>query len=332
MISPAARLSIVLISLLSLTGFALPALSETATVASPDGRIEITVSDEILKRSADAYRRIRNTLRFLLGALDSFTKSEMVDLSKPEDLPELEQLVLHQLYELDQKIRSCIKNYEYGKMAKELHEFCNQNLSAFYFDIRKDRLYCDDPQSFERRATRTVMAQTFDCLVTWLAPILSFTCEEAWSHRPAGVFEEADSIHLRDFPKVSEKWKNSDLAAKWIRINEIREIVNNFIEHKRANNTLGSSLEACIKLKFWDFDYDFFNSVDWSEVCIISSHSLSSENIPKDNVIWPKDRLEVEKAPGKKCVRCWKILPEVADSADDLCHRCDSVVNKKQAA
>jgi len=282
---------------------------------------DIRIGQDTLKNTADLYRRIRNTLRFLLGALDGYSKAEAVDLTKPEKLPELEQLVLHQLFEIDQKIRGYIQNYEYGKMAKELHEFCNQNLSAFYFDIRKDRLYCDDPTSFERRATRTVMAQVFDCLVTWLAPILSFTTEEAWSHRPAGVFEDADSVHLREFSKVFEQWKNEDLKNKWNEISVIRKEVLESIEPLRASKELGSSLEAKPIIST-PLDSIISMGQELADICITSQIDIQKG----------EEEFSIVKAKGEKCVRCWKVLPEVAEHPDHICQRCDSVVNKKQAA
>lgn len=284
---------------------------------------DIRIGKDTIKNTGDLYRRIRNTLRFLLGALDGFNKSEMVDLNKPEDLPELEQLVLHQLYEMDQKVRGNIKKHEYGKLAKELHEFCNNNLSAFYFDIRKDRLYCDDSSSFERRATRSVMAEVFNCLVSWLAPILSFTSEEAWSHRPEGIFENVESVHLREFPAVAENWKNDQLADKWNNILFIRKAVLEAVEPLRASKELGSSLEAkpIITTSKSDIKSEL-ESVNIADICI------TSDAIIKDG----ECGVTIEKADGEKCVRCWKVLPEVSNHADHLCNRCDDVVNKKQAA
>ena len=203
---------------------------------------DIRIGKDSLKNTGDLYRRIRNTLRFLLGALDGFITEERVD--DLSDIPELEQLVLHQLYETDAKIREHIENYEFMKLTKLLHDFCNENLSAFYFDIRKDRLYCDSPDSFERRVTRSVMAIIFDCLTAWLAPILAFTAEEAWQHRPEGVFENANSVHLREYPSIPESWHNSALAGKWFAVRNVREAVLAAIEPLRADKTIGSSLEA----------------------------------------------------------------------------------------
>lgn len=285
---------------------------------------DIRIGKDTLKNTGDIYRRIRNTLRFLLGAIDGITKSEMVDLSKPEDLPELEQLVLHQLSEMDAKVRGYITKNEYGKLAKEIHRFCNNELSSFHFDIIKDGLYCDDPASFDRRATRTVMAQVFDCLVSWLAPILSFTAEEAWLQRPAGVFEEAESVHLRSFPKTPKNWVNKEIANKWAIIVGVRSGILTFLEPKRKDKTIGSSLEASITLRISDDAvFDALLGADMEKICIVS----------RAKVILDKRShgYEFKKAEGEKCVRCWKVLPEVSTHADHICKRCDDVVNKKQA-
>lgn len=283
---------------------------------------DIRIGKDTIKNTSDLYRRIRNTLRFLLGSLDGFNKAEMVDISKPEELPELEQLVLHQLHDMDQKIRGYITNHEYGKLAKELHEFCNQNLSAFYFDIRKDRLYCDDASSFERRATRTIMLRIFDCMVSWLAPILSFTAEEAWSQRPTGMLEDTDSVHLRQFSIIPDEWENVELAEKWSKIREVRDLVTATLEPYRADKTIGSSLESTPVIKV-NSDYkNAIKNINIADVSIVSKVKITDG-----------DALEVifEKADGEKCARCWKILPEVSSHADHICGRCDSVVNKKVA-
>lgn len=284
---------------------------------------DIRIGQDTLKNTGDLYRRIRNTLRFLLGALDGFTKAEAVSLEDVSKLPELEQLVLHQLFEMDKKVRGSIEAYEYGKLAKALHDFCNENLSAFYFDIRKDRLYCDDPASFERRACRTVMAAIFDHLVTWLAPILSFTAEEAWSHAPQGVFEAAESVHLRDFPPVNTKWENAALAGKWFAIRALREEVTAAIEPHRKDKAIGSSLEAHPVISVDDHHAHAIEGLDMADICITSQVRIEKGN---------KVQVAFQKAEGEKCVRCWKVLPEVTASPDDLCNRCSSVVHKKKAA
>jgi isoleucyl-tRNA synthetase len=278
-------------------------------MVSADYEEDHRIGDEIMKGTSDIYRRIRNTFRFLLGALDGFTAAESVQdvYDDPTALPELEQLVLHELSVLDGQIKQCIADYDFGKMTKLLHEFCNQKLSAFYFDIRKDRLYCDRPDSYERRATRTVMSVIYNSLVTWFAPILSFTTEEAWSHRPQGVFGDAESIHLRNFAECPTTWNNQDLADKWQTIGKIRDAVLLALEPKRADKTIGSSLEAHPVIVL---PQDIMNAVqgqDLADICIVSQITVQEGDTLS---------VEFEKAEGNKCERCWKILPTVGSDPE----------------
>ncbi len=301
---------------------------------------DIRIGKDTLKNTSDLYRRLRNTLRFLLGALDGFTKDENIFSNRHceetdratrqsmdcfadarndvTELPELEQYMLHLLSEMDEFVRESIENYEFGKLAKRLHDFCNQELSAFYFDIRKDRLYCDDPNSFERRACRSVMAVIFNGLSSWLAPILAFTAEEAWSHRPEDVFEDVDSVHLRDFPDVPKNWRNADLANKWKDITAVRSDVTAAIEPLRADKTLGSSLEALADITT-ESDA-VLNTPDLEDICIVSSARVHSG----------KAKVVIHRAEGMKCERCWKVLPEVS-AETKLCNRCTDVVSKTKA-
>ena len=275
---------------------------------------DIRIGKDSIKNTSDLYRRIRNTLRFLLGAIEGFSDAERVDLSD-ERVPELERLMLHNLSEMDGFVRNSIENYEFGKLAKRLHDFCNEDLSAFYFDIRKDRLYCDDPASFERRATRTVMAEIFSHLNAWLAPILVFTTEEAWSHRPSGVFDEAESTHLRDFPVVPASWKNDELAKNWREIKKMRKNVQEAIEPLRASKALGSSLEA--RPVITTANKAVLEAVNMADICITSEIEIKDGDAA----------VVIEKAAGSKCCRCWKVLPEVsAETA--LCNRCSDVVEQ----
>jgi isoleucyl-tRNA synthetase len=288
------------------------------------------IGKDAMKATGDLYRRIRNTLRFLLGALDGYTKGEAVDLADLSALPELEQLMLHKVYEVDQQVRHHIREYEYEKLAKLLYNFCNEDLSAFYFDIRKDRLYCDATDSFERRATRTVMAVLFNSLTAWLAPILSFTAEEAWQHRPAGVFEEADSVHLRVFPDVPAAFKNDALAEKWDFIKSVRAVVLGNLERSRTAGEIKSSLEADISYEVHAEYKNIFAHVDMAEVCIVSkatpifSRADDLKNITSSVITSTKDQ-------GDKCERCWKVLPEVSANGG-ICNRCADVVKQKKAA
>ncbi len=279
---------------------------------------DIRIGKETLKNTSDLYRRLRNTLRFLLGSMNGFTTQERVDLSD-ERVPELERYMLHLLAEMDQEVRKCIENYEFGKLAKMLHDFCNGELSAFYFDIRKDRLYCDDSKMFERRACRTVMAEIFNYLSAWLAPILSFTTEEAWSHRPEGIFDDVKSIHLREFPKAPKEWWGDDnLVKKWTQIILVRKAVIGAIEPLRTSKELGSSLAAYPVIKTTNEDV-LSMADDMADICITSDASVEKA----DN-----DSVEIKKAQGTKCERCWKILPEVSEQTCYLCKRCADVVKE----
>jgi len=281
---------------------------------------DMRIGKDMLKSASDLYRRIRNTLRFLLGAMDGFNANEAVDLTDPSALPELEQLMLHKLHAMNVKLRGMIENYEFSKIAKTIHDFCNEDLSAFYFDIRKDRLYCDDPASAERRACRTVMAEIYNYLTAWLAPILAFTAEEAWSYRPEGMFDSADSVHLREFPTPPVSWENAGLAGKWFAVREVRDAVLAAIEPHRASKEIGSSLEAAPRIVV-DGDYaKAVEGLDMAEIAITSQAMVESG-----------DALGVTfgKAEGQKCQRCWKVLPEVSE---DLCVRCSGAVSAEEKA
>lgn len=299
---------------------------------------DIRIGKDSLKQTADLYRRIRNTLRFLLGALDGFTKEEAVDLGKIKELPELEQLMLHKVYETDQKVRALIADFEFMKLTKLLHDFCNDDLSAFYFDIRKDRLYCDDPASFERRATRNVMAVIFNSLTAWLAPILVFTAEEAWQHRPAAAFENAESVHLRTLPDVPKNWKNEELVEKWKVIRFQRESVLLSLEKSRKEKFIGSSLDAnvfCEIHQNYKFSFENISNEVWAEICIVSDAQIKFENA--DDLLGQTSSFYIEKAEdkgAKKCGRCWKVLPEVGTQKDHpaLCNRCADVVRQQKKA
>jgi len=282
---------------------------------------DMKIGKDMLKTTSDLYRRIRNTLRYVLGSIDGFSKDEAVDLNDVTALPELEQLTLHRLFEMDQKIRGYIKNYEFGKLAKTLHDFCNEDLSAFYFDIRKDCLYCDDPAGDKRRAARTVIAEIYNCLTAWFAPILAFTAEEAWSHRPAGVFEDADSVHLREFPQIPEHWQNTALSQGWDYIKSKRGEVLEAIEPLRASKELGSSLEAQAIITVPAEEKPKLDAVDMAEICITSTVTIKEG----ESVV------TIEKSEGEKCTRCWRVLDEISTDTS-LCTRCDNAIEQQQEA
>jgi isoleucyl-tRNA synthetase len=290
---------------------------------------DIRIGKDTLKLTADLYRRIRNTFRYLLGALDGFSEDERVtDVAK---MPELERLVLHWLHELDGEIREHVKNYEFGKLAHRLHNFCTNELSAFYFDIRKDSLYCDRPDDDKRRACRTVMAHLFDCLTAWLAPILAFTAEEAWGHRPAGLGKEA-SVHLRIFPNVPATWKNQTLSENWKTIRFQREGVFEVLEDKRKDKEIGSSLQAKVTSVIHKNYSPYFKDIDWAEICIVSQASIEFQSWPEllETKTDRRTFFSTALAEGNKCARCWKVLPEVGKDKEhkDVCLRCADAVRE----
>ncbi|HEY0900482.1 MAG TPA: isoleucine--tRNA ligase [Micavibrio sp.] len=282
---------------------------------------DIRIGKETLKVTGDLYRRLRNTYRYLLGALEGLTPEELIPRSEYKNIPELERLVLHWLAELDQDVRGYVSNYEFGRMAHRLHNFCANELSALYFDIRKDSLYCDHVEDMRRRACRTVMKEIFDCLVSWLSPMLCFTSEEAWQHRPRAVFGDEGSVHLRAFPMIPADWKDDALSAKWDHVRAVRGLVMAMLEPKRAEKVIGSSLEAAPVLTLDVHSIKALAGVDLAEISITSQITINQGAMPD---------YQFQKAEGCKCERCWKILPEVGQDAEHqgLCARCVDAVRK----
>ncbi|MBR0652476.1 isoleucine--tRNA ligase [Roseomonas terrae] len=287
-------------------------------VMNSDTTLDLRIGPEILKQQAELYRRIRNTLRWLLGSLENFTDAETVPYS---ELPELERWVLHRVTELDAKIRAAADPTSADRFAwtgvyPEIHNFCATDLSAFYFDIRKDALYCDRPDSLRRRSARTVLDILHRHLCAWLAPVLSFTAEEAWLAR---FPDEEGSVHLLDFPFVPEGWKDEALAAKWTRVRELRGLVTGELEKARTAGTIGSSLQAAPSLAAPEADRALLDEAGWAETCITSGFTVADAEAPVASFA---------PAPGTKCARCWRVLPEVGRSAahPTLCLRCEDAV------
>lgn len=280
---------------------------------------DVRIGKDTLKNAADLYRRIRNTFRFLLGALDGFSEAEKLSDAEYAQMPELEKLVLHWLAEIDSDVREAIAAHDYNRMIQRLHLFCANELSAFYFDIRKDRLYCDRPDGLERRACRTVMYHLFACLVTWLSPILCFTTEEAWGYRPKALMPQTDSVHLATFMTVPSAWKNDALEAKWDKVRDVRRVVLGALEPKRGDKTIGSSLEAHPQIFVDAGTAQSLNEVDMAEVAITSQVSVTVGDAPA-GAFTLSDVAGVgvvfALAHGEKCQRCWKILPDVGTDAE----------------
>jgi len=294
-------------------------------VVSADYSEDLRISDEILRYQADAYRRLRNTLRYLLGNLAGFDESERIPR---EAMPELERWVLHRLAELDALVRRACDDFDFHALFTALHNFCANDLSAFYFDIRKDSLYCDAPDSPRRRAARTVLDALFDCLTAWLAPILCFTAEEAWLARHPS---EDDSVHFRLFPAIPADWRDAALAEKWEKIRRLRRAVTGALEVERREKRIGSSLQAHPTVYAPEALIAAFDGVDAAEIAITSGLTFVADRPPAGAFVL--DEVEgvgvvAALAEGAKCARCWRVLPEVgAQSAHPaLCGRCVEVV------
>jgi isoleucyl-tRNA synthetase len=301
-------------------------------VAGSDYSEDIRIGPEILKRFGDTYRRLRNTLRYLLGALEGYSPGEAV---APETMPELERWVLHRLAELDGLVRQAVEDFDFHTMFTALHNFCAVDLSAFYFDIRKDRLYCDAVDEPARRATRTVLDRSFDCLVRWLAPIICYTADEAWLARHGDA--ASPSVHLETFAAVPESWLDPALGARWAKLREVRGVVTGALELERGAKRIGSSLQAATELYVPAETAALLRDVNLGELCITSAGTVMIGAPPVGAFTLPDlpgIGAMVRDAPGDKCDRCWRVLPEVgSDSAHpDLCRRCAAVVGELAGA
>ncbi len=266
----------------------------------------------IIQTNIDAYRKLRNTVRWMLGTLAHDTGEEIA----LADMPELEQLMLHRLAELDKVVREGYDAFDFKKITRALIDFSNVELSAFYFDVRKDALYCDAPSSLKRRSALAVIRKLFDCLVTWLAPMLPFTMEEAWlSRNPAAV-----SVHLEQFPTVPAEWLNPALDEKWEKIRKVRTVVTGALEIERREKRIGSSLEAAPVVHVGDVElFKALEGQDFAEICITSAISVVADEGPADAFRLTevgKVSVEPKLAEGRKCARSWKITPDVGSDPD----------------
>ncbi|TPM36445.1 isoleucine--tRNA ligase [Mesorhizobium sp. B2-3-5] len=264
----------------------------------------------VLQTNIDAYRKLRNTIRWMLGTL-AHDDGETVPL---EEMPELERLMLHRLAELDEVVRQGYDAFEFKRITRALLDFMVVELSAFYFDIRKDALYCEAPSSVKRQASVQVVRHLFDCLVKWLAPMLPFTMEEAWLDR----HPDAVSVHLDQFPEVPTEWKNEALAEKWRKVRQVRRVVTGALEIARAQKVIGSSLEAVPVVTINDAALEAaISDVDMAEMAITSdlviAHGQASEGaFTLDDV--KGVAVVVEKAQDRglvKCARSWRYTADV---------------------
>ncbi len=283
-------------------------------VCATDYADDQRIGPEILKNTIETYRKLRNSIRWMLGTLHHFRREDAVAV---EDMPELERLMLHELAEQDEVVRKAYAAFDYKTVIASLATFMNSELSAFYFDIRKDTLYCDPPSSNARKAALTAIDILCDTILKWLAPALSFTAEEAWQlFRP----DAEPSVHLTLFPGFLQQYRDGKLAEKWQTIRDVRRVVTGALELERAAKRIGSSLEASPVIYVADravlatlFD------VDLAEVCITSNYEVREGEAPAEAFRLPAIEgvaVVIEKAVGTKCARSWKISPEVGDDKE----------------
>ncbi|HEV7292196.1 MAG TPA: isoleucine--tRNA ligase [Devosia sp.] len=299
-------------------------------VASSDYSEDLRLGKEIIQTTVDSYRKLRNTLRWLLGNLAHYEAKDAVEFA---EMPELERLMLHRLAQLDGQVRDAYKEYDYRKVVTVLTNFMNIELSAFYFDIRKDALYCDPISSVRRRAALTVLNHLFNCLTAWLAPILVFTMEECWLERYP---EDGSSVHLRLFPEVPAEWLDADLASKWQLIRAVRRVVTGALEIERREKRIGSSLEAAPKVYISDERYrTALEGQDLAEIAITSDVEIlagESEGFRLEEV--PGVTVVPALAQGQRCARSWKVLPEVGTDPEfpDVTLRDAQALRERAAA
>ncbi|HLI98109.1 MAG TPA: class I tRNA ligase family protein, partial [Bradyrhizobium sp.] len=283
-------------------------------VCATDYADDQRIGPEILKNTIETYRKLRNTIRWMLGTLHHL---KPVDKVAKADMPELERLMLHRLSEIDTVMRTAYAAFDYKTAVASLTHFMNTDLSAFYFDIRKDTLYCDPPSSAARKAALTTVDILCDAILKWLAPILSFTADEAWfMYRPQG----SPSVHLLTFSDDLSTYRDDALAKKWETIRDVRRVVTGALELERAAKRIGSSLEASPVIYVSDRPIlDALREANLAEICITSSYEMREGEAPDgafrlDAI--PGVAVRIEKAAGKKCARSWKILPTVGEDAE----------------
>ena len=283
-------------------------------VCATDYADDQRIGPEILKNTIETYRKLRNSVRWMLGTLHHFKPNDAVDFA---DMPELERLMLHALAQQSAIVRRAYAEFDYKTVVASLSAFMNTELSAFYFDIRKDTLYCDPPSSMARKAALTTIDIICDAILKWLAPVLSFTAEEAWRmYKP----DAEPSVHLTQFPEGFDAYRDEALAAKWDIIRNVRRVVTGALEVERAAKRIGSSLEASPLVYVSDKAiFDTLFDVDLAEICITSNAMATNEDAPEQAFTLsdvPGVAVVVEKAVGTKCARSWKILPDVGDDPE----------------
>ena len=291
-------------------------------VVASDYSEDLKIDNQIINYQIDSYRKIRNTLRFLLGNLNNFNKQNLVD---PEEMPELERYLLTRISSLNEKLKELVSKHDYHTIYTALLNFCTLELSAFYFDIRKDSLYCDDIKSIKRRSTSTCLHIIFEFLTKWLSPIVSFTCEEAWKSRS---YSNEESILLQNVKDDEFTYKDISLEKVFEELKRVRKSVTSALELKRNEKLIGSSLQAKVTLFLSQDSQRIIKDLDLAEMCIVSNVDIKDiSNKSNDSINFEDEDIyvEIKLADGKKCERCWTVLKEVSSNKNNLCNRCEDV-------
>ncbi len=297
-------------------------------VSSVDYREDVRISENILQQMSDAYRRIRNTARFLMGNLNNFDyANDKVDY---KDMFEIDKWAMHKLEELKEKTTEYYDKYEFYSLFQEITYFCSMEMSSFYLDIVKDRLYCEGTTSIERRSAQTVLTEVLKVLVRIISPVLSFTADEIWERIPEALKEE-ESVHLSKWIEANPEYLNEELAKKWDKIARLRREVNKKLEAERQTGLIGHSLDARVLLNIANDEYSFIKDYTENEVSdlfIVSQVKFVNDNLAESEI--EGISISVEKASGEKCERCWKYDEEVGHDHNhsDVCPRCAKVLNE----
>ena len=297
-------------------------------VSSVDYREDVRISENILQQMSDAYRRIRNTARFLMGNLNNFDyANDKVDY---KDMFEIDKWAMHKLEELKEKTTEYYDKYEFYSLFQEITYFCSMEMSSFYLDIVKDILYCEGTTSIERRSAQTVLTEVLKVLVRIISPVLSFTADEIWERIPEALKEE-ESVHLSKWIEANPEYLNEELAKKWDKIARLRREVNKKLEAERQTGLIGHSLDARVLLNIANDEYSFIKDYTENEVSdlfIVSQVKFVNDNLAESEI--EGISISVEKASGEKCERCWKYDEEVGHDHNhsDVCPRCASVLEK----
>ena len=296
-------------------------------VVASDYSEDLKIDNQIINYQIDSYRKIRNTIRFLLGNLNNFSPENKVEV---KEMPNLEKYLLGSISKLNKELKSLVNDHDYHEIYVKLLNFCTLDLSAFYFDIRKDTLYCDSITSNKRKSVATCLHIVFEFLTKWLSPVISFTAEEAWLSRN---YNNTESILMQTIKDKDFNFSDDHLNETFIELKRVRRCITAALELKRNEKVIGSSLQANIKLYISMQSQDLLKDINLAEMCIVSNvevHDISTKINSTTQFEEEDIYVEVLSADGKKCDRCWTVLPEVEDNPNNLCKRCDDVWNTFQ--